>query len=82
MALRRIESVLTICGGRIVHAAAEFSRYDPPLPPPSPDWPPVGRYGGYTNGAPVAPHRTPVMGADGRLWEGDCGGFSPGGGSC
>jgi predicted amidohydrolase YtcJ len=45
--IKRIESVLTIVGGRVVHGGAEFSEMSPPLPPVSPDWSPVARYGGY-----------------------------------
>lgn len=71
--IRRIESVLTICDGKIVHAAGEFAAHNPPLPPISPDWSPVGKYGGYTNAAPAAHAHTPVFGADGRLWEMGCG---------
>lgn len=41
-----IESVLTVMGGKVVYAAAEFKENDPPLPPASPDWSPVKRYGG------------------------------------
>lgn len=72
-AIRRIESVLTVCDGRIVHAAADFAALAPPLPPVSPSWAPTGRYGGYANEAP-APHDHPaVFGADGRLWSMGCG---------
>lgn len=71
--IRRIESVLTICDGKIVHAAAEFAKDNPPLPPVSPDWSPIAKYGGYANAAPAAPAHTPVFGADGRLWEIGCG---------
>ena len=71
--IRRIESVLTICDGKIVHAADEFAAHNPPLPPVSPDWSPVEKYGGYTNAAPAAHTHTPVFGADGRLWEMGCG---------
>ena len=43
-----ISSVLTIVGGRIVYAAAEFARLDETPPPPAmPDWSPVRIYGGY-----------------------------------
>jgi predicted amidohydrolase YtcJ len=43
-----ISSVLTIVGGRIVYAAAEFARLDETPPPPAmPDWSPVRPYGGY-----------------------------------
>lgn len=37
-AIRSITSVLTMLGGRVVFADAEFSDLDPPLPPPSPSW--------------------------------------------
>ncbi len=36
--IRAIRSVLTIVGGRIVHASDAFAYMDPPLPPASPDW--------------------------------------------
>jgi hypothetical protein len=71
--IRRIEAVLTVCDGKIVHAAGEFVAHNPPLPPVSPDWSPVGKYGGYTNAVPAAHFHTPVFGADGRLWEMGCG---------
>jgi predicted amidohydrolase YtcJ len=45
--IKQLESVLTIVGGEIVYAAAEFSRLAPPDLPVSPSWSPVGTYGGY-----------------------------------
>ncbi|MFE6306146.1 amidohydrolase [Nocardiopsis sp. NPDC057823] len=42
-----IESVLTVVGGRIVYAAAEYDGSDEALPPVSPAWSPVARFGGY-----------------------------------
>ncbi len=42
--IRRIASLLTIVGGRIVHAAGAFADLDPPLPPASPSWTPVGSF--------------------------------------
>lgn len=71
--IRRIESVLTVCDGKIVHAAAEFAEHNPSLPPISPGWSPVSKYGGYANQPPAAHFHTPVFGADGRLWEMGCG---------
>ena len=70
---RRIESVLTVCDGKVTYAAGEFSGLNPALPPLSPDWSPVGRYVGYDNAPPLAHSHTPVLGADGRLWELGCG---------
>ncbi|MHB8203226.1 MAG: amidohydrolase [Desulfomonilaceae bacterium] len=46
--IKRLESVLTIVGGRVVFAAGEFQRLGPPPLPVSPDWSPVKTYGGYT----------------------------------
>jgi len=39
--IRRIESVLTLVGGQVVHGDGEFSGLAPPLPPASPGWSPV-----------------------------------------
>jgi predicted amidohydrolase YtcJ len=57
--IKQLESVLTIVGGKVVYATAEFSRLAPPELPVSPSWSPVGSYGGYakTSSQPVdAPH--------------------------
>jgi predicted amidohydrolase YtcJ len=58
-AIRDITSVLTVVGGRIVHAAGPFSSLAPPLPPASPDWSPVGVYGAPETAlpSPMAAHR-------------------------
>jgi predicted amidohydrolase YtcJ len=45
--IRRLESVLTIVGGKIVYSAAEFSKLAPPALPVSTTWSPVKEYGGY-----------------------------------
>ncbi|CAM5455296.1 putative N-substituted formamide deformylase [Streptomyces afghaniensis 772] [Streptomyces afghaniensis] len=45
--IAHIESLLTVVGGRIVHAAAEYEGLDEELPPVSPAWSPVAHYGGY-----------------------------------
>lgn len=61
--IRSIESVLTVVGGRIVHAAQEFGGLAPPLPPASPSWSPPASFGGYGGAAArarqqAAPQRT------------------------
>jgi predicted amidohydrolase YtcJ len=48
--IKRLESVLTLVGGNVVHGSAKFAGLAPPLPPPAPDWSPMPRFGGY---APV-----------------------------
>ena len=46
-AIADIESVLTLTGGRVVYGAGPFAELAPSLPPVSPDWSPVARFGGY-----------------------------------
>ena len=74
-AIRGLESVLTIVGGRVVYAGQEFVSLAPPLPAVSPDWSPVARFGGYNNTRPAPPTRehAPIMSADGRVWDAGCG---------
>jgi predicted amidohydrolase YtcJ len=45
--IKGLESVLTIVGGKVVYASAEFSKLAPPALPVSPDWSAVKHYGGY-----------------------------------
>ncbi|MFB7620171.1 amidohydrolase [Kitasatospora sp. NPDC056181] len=50
-AIPDIESVLTVVGGRIVYASAEYEGLDEAVPPVSPGWSPVAHFGGYQSGA-------------------------------
>jgi len=52
--IKRIESILTMVGGKVVYAADQFAPYAPPPLPVSPDWSPVGVYGGYHRAAPAS----------------------------
>jgi predicted amidohydrolase YtcJ len=49
--IKQLESVLTMVGGKIVYATAEFSSLAPPALSVSPDWSPVKGYGGYAKGS-------------------------------
>src|SRR5204862_1268451 len=49
--IKSIESVLTVVGGKIVHATDEFKTHAPPSLPVLPEWSPVSVFGGY--GAPL-----------------------------
>jgi len=49
--IKAIESVLTVVGGKVVHATKEFSSHAPPPIPVLPEWSPVKVFGGY--GAPL-----------------------------
>jgi len=50
--IKRLESVLTLVGGKTVHAAGEFTALAPPALPVLPAWSPVAKFGGYA--APLA----------------------------
>ncbi len=49
--IKKIESVFTVVGGKIVYGAHEFQPLSPPAPKASPDWSPHNYFGGYYNGA-------------------------------
>jgi hypothetical protein len=55
--IKRIESVLTVVGGKVVYGAGEFERLAPPPLPVSPGWSPVGVYGGYHQAQPALAHQ-------------------------
>lgn len=46
-AIKHIESILTIVGGKIVYSSNEFSHLSPAPIPVLPDWSPVKQFGGY-----------------------------------
>ncbi|SDO12689.1 hypothetical protein SAMN04487897_108194 [Paenibacillus sp. yr247] len=45
--IKRIESVFTVVGGKIVYGTLEFEKLSPPAPKASPDWAPHNYFGGY-----------------------------------
>ncbi|BBN54322.1 hypothetical protein TRE132_24470 [Pseudomonas chlororaphis subsp. aurantiaca] len=46
-AIKWIESLLTVVGGKVVHAAGDFSKLAPPTLPVTPDWSPVVKVPGH-----------------------------------
>ena len=74
-AVKDVESVLTMVGGKVVYAAGPFSRLDPPPPPSLPDWLPVRHYRGYHKAsglvAPVARRHPMIIGESGA-WSTEC----------
>jgi len=62
--IKRLESVLTIVGGKVVYAAAPFERFSPPRLPVSPDWSPVATYGGYARSTVLAQQSTAISSAE------------------
>ncbi|XZE33929.1 amidohydrolase family protein [Pirellulaceae bacterium SH501] len=73
--IRKIESLLTMVGGKVVYGSETYASLAPVLPPASPDWSPVAHYGGYDNSKTAPPVHThnPIMSADGRVWQTACG---------
>ncbi|MFH7341192.1 amidohydrolase [Streptomyces sp. KHY 26] len=45
--IAHIEALLTVVGGRVVYAAGEYEGIDEQMPPVTPEWSPVARFGGY-----------------------------------
>ena len=45
--IRGIESLLTVLGGRVVHATGAFTPHAPPPVPLLPEWSPVAKFGGH-----------------------------------
>lgn len=50
--IKSITSVLTLLGGKVVHADGDFKDLAPPLPQASPDWSPIGIYGRHQQPSP------------------------------
>jgi predicted amidohydrolase YtcJ len=71
-----ITSVLTLLGGRPVHASGDFSSLAPPLPPAMPDWSPVNYYGGYQGPAEAVAAAVAASGAQ-RVMAHRCHGAHP-----
>jgi len=75
-AIRGIESVLTMVGGKVVYAGGAYAPLAPAPLPVSPDWLPVGRYRAPpASAAPLArchAHAPPILG-DSGLWSLGCG---------
>lgn len=57
--IKRLTSVLTVVGGKVVYAAEPFAKLAPKELPVSPDWSPVKTYGGYHKSAQL-PASTPT----------------------
>ena len=45
--IRAIESLCTVVGGKVVHAAGAFAAHAPPAIPVLPEWSPVTKFGGH-----------------------------------
>jgi predicted amidohydrolase YtcJ len=71
-----ITSVLTLLGGKPVHASGDFSNLAPPLPPAMPDWSPVNYYGGYQSATEAVAGAVPASGAQ-RVVAHRCQGVHP-----
>jgi predicted amidohydrolase YtcJ len=78
-AIKNLESMLTMVGGKVVYGAGQYERLAPPAPVPAQDWLPVREYGRYYRSAglpstnPVAVgHGHPVIIGDAGNWTMEC----------
>lgn len=78
-AIKDLESVMTMVGGKVVYGAGPYSRLAPPAPPIHQDWLPVNAYGGYYKRAGLEPprvavqeHGHPLIIGDSGTWSLDC----------
>ncbi|NLR77233.1 amidohydrolase [Chitinophaga eiseniae] len=71
-AIKHIESVLTIVGGKIVFSRGEFSRFSPAPIPVLPDWSPVKEFGGYYAGAKINVAPTAAVTSQVHCCAGSC----------
>lgn len=75
--IKRLESMLTVVGGKVVYASGEFKDMAPPPLKVMPEWSPVAHYGGYRQAERLATARVagtpPAAAPHGRhgLW-GQC----------
>ena len=59
--IKNLNAVLTMVGGKVVHAEGDFGGLAPPLPPASPDWSPVRSFGGHYHGLDHRNHDHPGL---------------------
>jgi predicted amidohydrolase YtcJ len=78
----RIQSVLTLLGGKVVYGAEDFAGLAPPVPPVLPEWSPVAAYGTSAPALPAGAHfgccppaANPWSPAQG-IWGSGCGCFA------
>ena len=78
-AIKELESVMTMVGGKVVYGAGPYARMAPPAPPMAQDWLPAKTYGQYYKRADAAPtrplatkHDHPLIISDSGTWSMDC----------
>jgi predicted amidohydrolase YtcJ len=57
--IKRLESVLTVVGGKVVYGTGEFARHAPPPLPIRPQWSPISVYPGYRSSWPEPQSQQP-----------------------
>jgi predicted amidohydrolase YtcJ len=79
-AIKDLESVMTMVGGKVVYGSGIYERLAPPAPPINHDWLPIKSYGGYQKrtraGGAIAMagmgHEHPRIVGDRGTWSLDC----------
>jgi predicted amidohydrolase YtcJ len=72
-AIKSIESVLTVVGGKVVYGAAEFTSLGPPPIPVLPEWSPVAKVPGHWRRAAPQPQQPQLHAALPHQCGGPCG---------
>ena len=80
-AIKDLEAVMTMVGGKVVYGAGPYARLGPPAPPMHQDWLPMREFGGYYKRAGIEPpnplaavsgHRHPTIIGDAGMWSMEC----------
>ena len=80
-AIKDLESVLTMVGGKVVYGTGAYARLAPPAPPMHQDWLPMREFGGYYKRAGIEPpnplaavrgHTHPLIIGDAGNWSMEC----------
>jgi predicted amidohydrolase YtcJ len=66
--IKDLTSVLTVVDGNVVYGDGLFSKLAPPLPPASPDWSPVSKFGGHYKGGQKPGASGKVAAASAGVW--------------
>lgn len=80
-AIKELESVMTVVGGKVVYASGSYASLSPAAPPIAQDWLPVKSFGQYYKRAGMEPpvqvavastHQHPLIISDSGTWGMEC----------
>ncbi len=80
-AIKELEALLTVVGGKVVYGAGPYAKLSPAAPPMAQDWLPIRSFGQYYKrsgmeppkfGAAAATHQHPLIISDSGSWGMEC----------